>query len=118
MVSEGGLRKPERKAIYIDDPKFWNEVELAKSYNLYRDGGLIGNLNDNTYNDKCTPGETHCYQITSIDKYNVESELSGRHCSKLNILSPKNLTVVGGVKSNQLSWEKVAGAFEYFVYTI
>mgnify|MGYP000020285532 FL=1 len=95
----------------------WNEVELAKSYNLYRDGGLIGNLNDNTYDDKCAPGETHCYQITSIDKYSVESELSGRHCSKLNIVSPKNLSVVGGVKSNQLSWEKVAGAFEYFVYT-
>ena len=25
MVSEGGLRKPERKAININDPKFWNE---------------------------------------------------------------------------------------------
>ena len=28
MVSEGGLRKPERKSINISDPKFWNEVEL------------------------------------------------------------------------------------------
>ncbi len=28
MVSEGGLRKPERKAINISDPKFWNETEL------------------------------------------------------------------------------------------
>ena len=28
MVSEGGLRKPERKAINIKDPKFWNETEL------------------------------------------------------------------------------------------
>ena len=28
MVSEGGLRKPERKAIKIDDPKFWNESDL------------------------------------------------------------------------------------------
>ena len=28
MVLEGGLRKPERKAINISDPKFWNEIEL------------------------------------------------------------------------------------------
>ena len=28
MVSEGGLRKPERKALNISDPKFWNGVEL------------------------------------------------------------------------------------------
>ena len=28
MISEGGLRKPERKAINISDPKFWNETEL------------------------------------------------------------------------------------------
>ena len=28
MVSEGGLRKPERESININDPKFWNEIEL------------------------------------------------------------------------------------------
>ena len=28
MVSEGGLRKPERKAIKIDDSKFWNSEDL------------------------------------------------------------------------------------------
>ena len=28
MISEGGLRKPERKAINISDPAFWNEIEL------------------------------------------------------------------------------------------
>ena len=28
MAVEGGLRKPEREAIKIDDPKFWNESEL------------------------------------------------------------------------------------------
>ena len=28
MISEGGLRKPERKAININDSKFWNETEL------------------------------------------------------------------------------------------
>ena len=28
MLSEGGLRKPERKAIKIDDSKFWNETDL------------------------------------------------------------------------------------------
>ena len=28
MVTEGGLRKPEREAINIDDAKFWDEKNL------------------------------------------------------------------------------------------
>ena len=28
MISEGGLRKPERNAIKIEDSKFWNEEDL------------------------------------------------------------------------------------------
>ena len=94
----------------------WNEVELAVSYNLYRDGGLIGNIIENSYEDNCYTGETHCYQITSIDKYNVESGFSGKHCSKLNLKSPSSLNVLGGIKSNRLSWTGVQGAFEYLIF--
>ena len=94
----------------------WNEVELAVSYNLYRDGGLIGNIIGNSYEDNCYPGETHCYQITSIDRYNVESGLSGKHCSKLNLKSPSMLNVLGGIKSNRLSWTGVQGTFEYMIF--
>ena len=35
------------------------------------------------YSDIIIPGETHCYQITSIDKYDIESEMSNQYCSKL-----------------------------------
>ena len=28
MITEGGLRKPERKAMYVDKDSFWNEAEL------------------------------------------------------------------------------------------
>ena len=28
MISEGGLRKPEREAINIDKASFWNEGQL------------------------------------------------------------------------------------------
>ena len=94
----------------------WNEVTLAISYNLYRDGALIKKLNINSYKDACVPGETHCYQITSIDKYSVESELSDQHCSKLFLKSPAGLNVIGGIKSNQLSWNNVPGIFEYNIY--
>lgn len=94
----------------------WNEVGLAISYNLYRDGALIKKLNINSYKDECLPGETHCYQITSIDKYNVESELSEKHCSKLFLKSPGGLKAVGGIRSNQLSWNNVSGIFEYKIY--
>ena len=94
----------------------WNEVELAVSYNLYRDGALIKKLNVNSFKDKSVPGETHCYQIASIDKYNVESDLSDQHCSKVSLKSPSGLNIIGGIKSNQLSWNNVAGVFEYNIY--
>jgi len=94
----------------------WNEVGLATDYNLYRDGALIKKLNINSYTDECGPGETHCYQISSIDKFNVESELSDKHCSKLYLKSPGGLNVVGGIRSNQLSWKNVSGIFEYKIY--
>ena len=75
----------------------WNEVELAVSYNLYRDGALIKKLNVNSFKDESMPGETHCYQIASIDKYNVESDLSDQHCSKLFLKSPSGLNIIGGI---------------------
>ena len=94
----------------------WNEVELAIGYNLYRDGALLKTLKINSYKDECEAGETHCYQIASIDKYKVESELSEKHCSKLYLKSPSGLNVVGGIKQNQISWNNVPGTFEYKIY--
>ena len=94
----------------------WNDIKLAKSYNIYRDGALISNLTENSYSDIIIPGETHCYQISSIDKYDIESEMSNQYCSKLFLKSPKSLIVNGGIKSNNLSWDNVAGVFEYNLY--
>lgn len=94
----------------------WNEVSLATSYNLYRDGAFVKKLKINSYKDQVIPGETHCYQIASTDKYSVESELSDQHCSKLFLKSPAGLKVVGGIKSNELSWNNVPGVFEYNIY--
>ena len=38
MATEGGLRKPEREAIKIDDPNFWNEnhldIELRRQFDV------------------------------------------------------------------------------------
>ena len=44
------------------------------------------------------------------------ANLSDQHCSKLFLKSPSGLNIIGGIKSNQLSWNNVAGVFEYKIY--
>ena len=46
----------------------------------------------------------------------MESDLSDQHCSKLFLKSPSGLNIIGGIKSNQLSWNNIVGAFEYNIY--
>ena len=94
----------------------WNVVSLAKHYNLYRDGGFLKSLTGTSFTDNTPPGETLCYQITSVDKYDVESELSNQHCAKVFLKPPTGLQVIGDVKSARLTWNAIQGAFDYRVY--
>ena len=94
----------------------WNAVTLAKYYKLYRDGAFLKSTTETSFMDNSIPGESHCYQITSIDKYDVESELSNQHCAKVFLKAPTALQVTSDVKSVHLTWNRVEGAFDYRLY--
>jgi len=94
----------------------WNEVPVAKSYNIYRDGNLVTFSQSNSFEDAMPPGEKYCYEISSIDQYGIESERSNKHCTKVPILPPTGLTADGAVSAMHLNWNNVEGAVYYKVY--
>ena len=54
----------------------WNEVQFAESYNVYREDELISNTISTSFSDSLPPGKEYCYQVSSVDKYNIETILS------------------------------------------
>ena len=105
--------KDETKLVLI-----WNKVDLAKSYNLYRNDTLIINEQSTSYSETKPPGEKFCYLIRSVDQYGEESESSNIHCAKVEVKPPDNFIADGGIKTIYLNWDKVNGAVGYNVYGI
>jgi len=94
----------------------WNEVKIAKTYNIYRGGDFVKFVHSNSFSDTKPPGETQCYEVTSVDQFGVESDRSNTHCSKVPIKSPTGVTADGDVASMHLNWNSVPGAIYYQVY--
>ena len=105
--------KDETKLVLI-----WNNVSLAKSYNLYRNDQLITNEQGTSFSETKPPGEKFCYSIRSVDQYNEESEPSNIHCAKVDVRPPKNFITDGGVNRVFLNWDIVEGAVGYNVYNV
>ena len=96
----------------------WNEIAVAKSYHVYRDGEFVSNIRASSFSDPMPPGQTYCYQIASLDQYGVESDLSNEHCQKVPIQTPIGVTADGDVHSIHLNWDSVDGAVYYKIYRI
>jgi len=94
----------------------WNEVSQAKSYNIYREGDFVTFSQSNSFSDSMPPGEKHCYEVTTIDEFGIESDKSNIHCSKVAITQPTGVTASGDVTSMHLNWNLVEGAVYYKVY--
>ncbi len=94
----------------------WNNVEGAKSYNIYREGENINNTSQNSFVDSSQPGKKFCYKVTSVDVYDIESEKSNIHCTKVPIGVPKGLQANADVSSVVLTWDQVTGASYYNIY--
>ena len=62
------------------------------------------------------PGKEYCYQVSCIDQYDIESDLSVEHCTKVPLSPPKGLQADAGVSSMNLYWDEVAGADSYLIY--
>ena len=94
----------------------WNDVNGANTYNIFRDGTFLISKKGNSYIDNVSPGQIHCYKISCVDQYDIESDMSNQHCTKLSLQSPKGLIANANVNSIELSWENVLGASFYNVY--
>ena len=94
----------------------WNEVAGASSYNLYRENELLESSNATTFADPMPPGKTYCYKISSVDRYDVESDLSNEHCTKVPLNPPLGVLANADVSSMHLNWNEVKGADYYMIY--
>ena len=94
----------------------WNAIKEAKKYNLFRNGVLISDSNASSYIDFPSKGQSHCYQISAVDKFHIESDMSNKHCNKLSLKSPSGLIGVGGVKQSQISWTPMDQVHFYNIY--
>lgn len=113
------LVEPPILSSITDDDKIkliWNEVDAAKSYKVYRGGILVSQVESNNFTDSVNPGIQYCYEITSVDQFNVESELSNTHCTKIILKAPRGVTADGDVQKMHLNWQSVEGAVYYQVY--
>ncbi|MBH09200.1 MAG: hypothetical protein CMG74_02410 [Candidatus Marinimicrobia bacterium] len=105
--------KDKNKLILI-----WNEVELAKSFNIYRGDQFVTNVQGTSFSENKPPGEKYCYVAKSVDQYNEESDPSNNHCAKVEIQAPNGITADGGVNTIYLNWNPVIGAVSYNIYEV
>ena len=65
---------------------------------------------------QCPPGKTYCYKISSVDRYDIESDLSNEHCTKVPLNPPLGVLANADVSSMHLNWNEVKGADYYMIY--
>ena len=94
----------------------WNEVKSAITYNIYRDGLNISFAEAFSFTDPMPPGNEYCYEITSVDQYDIESGRSNTHCTKVPLSAPTGFRADGDVTSMHLNWDEVTGANFYKIY--
>ena len=94
----------------------WNEVDGAISYNIFRNDENISNSSITSFTDAMPPGKEYCYQISCIDQYDIEGDLSVQHCTKVPLSPPLGLEANAGVSSMNLYWDEVIGADSYMIY--
>ena len=60
----------------------WTASETAQSYNVYRNGELIANVNETNYSDDhgILGLNEYCYTITSVCEDDLESDVSNESC--------------------------------------
>ena len=94
----------------------WNEVDGAQKYNIYRGSEYVSSVEATTFTDPMPPGKEYCYAVSCVDQYDVETERSKEHCTKVSLLPPRGLQADADVASMHLNWSEVSGADYYMIY--
>ena len=98
----------------------WDEVKEADSYNIYRDGKLLKNVEMNSYIDKeLTENKQYCYTVTTVVN-GEESAMSAEACAKtleLSLEAPENFEAnAKSCSSILLTWNEAENAESYNIY--
>ena len=94
----------------------WNEIDGAKTYNIYRDGVNISFTDKTSFTDPMVAGKKYCYKVSCVDQYDIESDKSNEHCTKVLLSPPNGLRADADVISMHLNWDEVSGADQYKIY--
>ena len=94
----------------------WNEIKEAVSYNIYRDDEMITTTIKTSFTDPMPPGKQYCYRVTSVDQYDIETDLSNEHRTKVPLSPPKGVRADADVAKIHLNWDEVIGADYYMIY--
>lgn len=83
----------------------WDAVSAAASYNVYRDGNLIGNTTENTYSETASFG-THSYYVRAMDANSQLSLASNTITLTLDYPTPIVNDLAASLSGNNanLSW--------------
>ena len=94
----------------------WNASFGADGYRIYRDGSLLADINDLSYQDtSATNGSTYGYQITSYN-FGGESAKSSELSLTLIPDAPTNLAATTAYQEVSLIWSAPSGATSYNIY--
>ena len=79
LVAEGGLNE-----VFLQ----WQPIPSSESYNIYRDGELVGNSLQNNFIDGQQGGwglsfsTEYCYTVVSVNADGTETDISGSVCAE------------------------------------
>jgi fibronectin type 3 domain-containing protein len=97
----------------------WNVVGGAISYNVYRNGALVGSVATDSFSDTgLTNGTTYSYTVCAVNGV-VLGPGSAPVSTTPNVplpATPTGLTATPGSATVSLNWNMVAGATSYNVY--
>ena len=96
----------------------WNEVATATSYNVYQGGNKIATVATTSYNVEGLSANTeYCFTVKAVNEVG-ESEASNEACEKTLLATPTNLVATAnGENTIVLTWDAVAGATSYKIYS-
>jgi fibronectin type 3 domain-containing protein len=96
----------------------WTNVDDADSYNIYRNGVLIGSSGTNTYDDTSSSDPIqYNYNVTAVNTYGESGFSNTWVAAPISVpYAPINLSGSRDILSVRLTWDTALGAKSYNIY--
>ena len=98
--------------LMIDDVTYRKASLVVDSYNIYRDGELVGNTKDTHFSDLTSEAGTHVYQVSVVytvgesllsQEASVATLITNNHSPLTTITSQPGAIVIRGAQGKQIS---------------